>query len=169
MRRRRFLAVFAAVSSSVALSSPRVVARVDAHSMASRVSIESVCAAIERLHHDVSQIRIVHLSDGIMTRGALTIDELEHYESGLQRATISDSKRIQTIQSFFDGKRIVRDFERDHFDARWELRFVKGSRETTIVSFDAFGNRGAIDTVPVRFHGTPFVRRLARLLPNIVK
>lgn len=121
------------------------------------------------LGREISVVRAIHLPDGVLTRASISLEELERYEPDLQRASVTDRATIARIEAFFDRKRTRVDPDARRYDARWRLTFSAPSHAPIVLGFDAFGRRGSIDGVPVRFIGAPFVDRLAQLLPHVVK
>jgi len=129
----------------------------------------AVLPVVANLRNGVEHIAILHLPNSVETRAALTLRQLEVFPLELQHASVRDPARISRIARLLEAALPRPSLQEHDYDARWELSFFRRDGKRTIVACDKFGDRGAINGVAIHFTGTPFVTKLAAMLPHFVR
>lgn len=168
MRRESFVRAFVVGMAAGALVRFAAGANVGSHVAVARAAGGDAFAALAGLREWLVRVDVVHLPDRIETRAALTLTELDASPDAL-RATITDPAALARIARVIGALRPQRYPVTSQYDARWDLTCIDRDGKRIRMSFDAFGRRGAVDGVAVRFTGAPFVAKLASAMPNIAR
>lgn len=115
---------------------------------------------------EIARIEITHLPASISTRERLSLSRLHEIPGTMHlvieephaRASLARAISVAGIAPV-RGSRIAS----SPYDARWSFVFIRTNGARVEIACDAFGKRGAIDTVPVRF------KRLAVVLDRLVR
>ena len=110
----------------------------------------------------VASVRIVHYPDRVLTRAALTPEQLDHL--AVTHVVVSKRSAIESVVRALDGMAPVP--EQVTPDSRWGVTLLDAHGATIArVYLDKFGKRALIDGRGARVDGEPVVQLLAKLAP----
>jgi hypothetical protein len=119
-----------------------------------------VTTAIAR-RREFSELTIVHVSDDLRTRAALSADDVKRIAD--EYVLTTDVWIINEVATAFARTAIVE--SPGHIDARWIITFRDAAeRDRLTIAIDRFGRRAIVEGRPVAIDGAALVRLVRQVM-----